>query len=84
MMAGAIADPAMSARLAEAREEIFPPVRVLVEFFQHRDHLPRQRHAVRPPHFHPLRRNEPYRLVEIDVGPLCLSQFSRAEQHVRG
>jgi len=66
--------------LAEARKQVFPPVRVLVQLLEHCDHLPRQRHAVRSSHLHPLRWDEPDRLVQIDVGPLCLPQFAWAQQ----
>ena len=62
-------------------ETAFPGLRM--EFFQDIDRLPRQRNQMRLPHFHPLRRNGPFRLFEIDFGPLRPSQLSWSDKNQR-
>lgn len=71
------------ARSAEGWEEISPPMVVLMQFFQHRNHLTGQRYPVRAAHLHPFGRNEPDGLIEVYVGPFRLPQFPGAEEDMR-
>lgn len=61
---------------AKRRETISAGAGELPKLLEHADHLAGERHAVRPPHLHLLRREAPDRALEVEFRPFGLPQFA--------